>query len=189
MRPRDAPMREAHRDLAFARGRAREHQVREVGAGDEQHQAGGRQQQPQRRLVVAAQRARRRCAAANAPSLNVEVVLRVLGAVARRQRLLEDRRRDRAQAARSPARASSPASAGRTRRETSTSFLSSAAALAARERLGAQRHGDVEGAADFDAEEARRRHADDVVGVAVERQRCGRSPPGCRRTRAARSRS
>src|SRR6185295_2655382 len=39
---------------------------------------------------------------------------------------------------------------------------------AAAERLGAQRHGHVERPPDFDAEEARRRDADDVVAVAVE---------------------
>ena len=56
----DAPARRADReangDLALARGGARQHQVREVGARDQQHQAGRRQQQPERRLVVAAQR-------------------------------------------------------------------------------------------------------------------------------------
>ena len=41
-------------------------------------------------------------------------------------------------------------------------------ARTARERLGAQRHRDVEVATDLDAEEARRRDADDLEGMAVE---------------------
>ena len=48
--------READGDLALARGRARQHQVRKVRAGNEQDQPGGREQQPQRRFIVAAQR-------------------------------------------------------------------------------------------------------------------------------------
>ena len=51
------------------------------------------------------------------------------------------------------------------------------AARAARERFGAERHGDVEGAADFHPEKRRRRDADSRVGVTVERH----GAPDCRR--------
>ena len=44
--------REPQRQLALPDGAAREHQVREVGAGDQQHEAGHREQQPQRRRVA-----------------------------------------------------------------------------------------------------------------------------------------
>ena len=57
--PHDASARRAdgqpHRDLALARGGAGEHQVGQVGAGDEQHQRGHAEQDPQRLLVVAAE--------------------------------------------------------------------------------------------------------------------------------------
>ena len=39
------------------------------------------------------------------------------------------------------------------------------------QRLGAERHRHVEGPADFDTEEGRWRDADDLEGIAVERQR------------------
>ena len=52
--PDDAAARgadgEAHGDLALARARAREQQVGQVGAGDQQHQAGRRQQDDERLL-------------------------------------------------------------------------------------------------------------------------------------------
>src|SRR5207249_10621138 len=51
------------------------------------------------------------------------------------------------------------------------------AARAARERFGAERHGNVEGAADFHPEKRRRRDADNRIGVTVERH----GAPDCRR--------
>ena len=72
--PDDAPARRAdrepHGNLALARGRAREHQVREVGAGDQQHE-----RRWSRAAATAATRScaaatTRRCRPANAPSLN-----------------------------------------------------------------------------------------------------------------------
>ena len=53
-------------------------------------------------------------------------------------------------------------------REEPPVWLVHQSARAARQRLGAERHGHVEGPPDFDAEEAGRRDADNVVGVAVE---------------------
>ena len=76
--PDDASSRCANRqpdgDLALADGCPREHQVREIGAGDEQHDAGGREQQPQRRLVVAAER-RHAIAGSERAQLEVEIAL------------------------------------------------------------------------------------------------------------------
>ena len=60
---------------------------------------------------------------------------------------------------------------------------------AADDRLGAERHGDVERAADFDAVEIRRRDADDGERVAVEVDCAPEDLRYRRRTRAARSRS
>jgi hypothetical protein len=45
----------AHRHLAFAHAGPRQQQVGEVGARDQQDQAGGRQQEPKRTLVLFAQ--------------------------------------------------------------------------------------------------------------------------------------
>ena len=47
--------REAHGDLTLARGGARQQQVREVGAGDQQHEPGRRQQHDQRLAELFAQ--------------------------------------------------------------------------------------------------------------------------------------
>ena len=143
--------RQAHGDLALARGRARQHQVRQVRAGDQQHQPGGREQQPQRRLVVAAQR-RDAGAGRERAELERQIALRVLGAVARRQRRLEDRRRDRGELRRRPLERPArlqPADRG----EEPDVRLVEPGARAARQRLGAQRHRDVEAAPDLDAEE------------------------------------
>src|SRR5918999_115517 len=41
-----------HGNLALARARPRQQQIRQVGAGDQQHQPGNRQQQPERLLVL-----------------------------------------------------------------------------------------------------------------------------------------
>ena len=161
---------QAHRDLALARGRAREHQVGEVGAGDEQHQAGGREQQPQRRLVVAAQRGDAGRRRRTAPSLKVEVVLRVLGAVARRQRLLEDRTGDRRKLRARTLGASNPVSAGRRLPETTRRACRGRCARrarAARRRAARprRRRGRLRRRRNSPAV-----HADDVVGVAVQHQ-------------------
>ncbi len=52
--PHDLPARRAERraqrELALTGGAARQQQVRDVGAGDEQHESDGAEQQPQRRL-------------------------------------------------------------------------------------------------------------------------------------------
>ena len=48
MRPRDAADRGADRDLAPPPGRAHEQQVRDVGAGDQQHEADGADEHEQR---------------------------------------------------------------------------------------------------------------------------------------------
>ena len=44
-----------HRDLALAHAGARQQQIREIGAGDQQHEAGGGKQNPERILIIVAQ--------------------------------------------------------------------------------------------------------------------------------------
>ena len=113
----DAPARRAdrqpHGDLALARGGARQHQVREIRAGDEQHEAGRGEQQPQRRLVGPPER-RHAGPGLEGAELELEVIRRVLGAVARAAGSPGRLARRSTRAARWRARRSNPASAGRT---------------------------------------------------------------------------
>jgi hypothetical protein len=55
MRPREAPMASRTAIITLARAGAGQHDVREVRAGDEEHERSGAQERPQRGLVVLAQ--------------------------------------------------------------------------------------------------------------------------------------
>ena len=130
----------------------------------------------------------RRCRAGGADELEGEVVLRVVGGVARRQRRLEDRTGDRAQLRLGPRRASrrlQPAERG----EKPDVGLVEAGLRAAGERLGAQRHRDVERRGRL-----RRRRTTGGVTPTIsygEPSSCSVRPiaAGSPRTRAARTRS
>ena len=97
--------RRAHRELAAAPQHARQHQVRDVRAGDQQHAADGAQQHEQRRPRAQRQlvaEAHRRRGEARALRVGIRVVGREAGG-------------DRGQVGAWPARASRPAAAGRRR--------------------------------------------------------------------------
>ena len=99
--PHDASARGAdgqpHRDLALPRAGAGQHEVGQVGAGDEQHQRGHAEQDPQRLLVVAPEPREPRSAVGGGSSLLAQVLLHRLRLPVGRDRLLEDRGRDRGQ--------------------------------------------------------------------------------------------
>ena len=101
------------------------------------------------------------------PELELQIVFRVFGAVGRERRL-KYRRRDRGEL-RARLFDRHPGLQAAHRAEKPDVFLVERRARAAREGLGAERHRDVERAADLHPEEARRRHADDLERVAVER--------------------
>jgi hypothetical protein len=88
------PDREAYGDLAFARGGPRQHQVREVRARDEQHQAGRAEQDPELGLVRRAEPRDPRAGRLGGERER-QVVPGRLGVVSLRQRGLEERRRYR----------------------------------------------------------------------------------------------
>ena len=100
--------------------------------------------------------------------LELQIMPRVIGAVVRKS-LLEHRRRDRRELR--PDLLDCRAVLHTTHRaEKPDIALVKPGTRAVRERLGTERHRHVERPSDLDAKERRRRDADDVDGVAVERQ-------------------
>ena len=162
--------RQPHGDLALARGRPGQHQVGEVGAGDQQHEAGRREQHPQRRLVDPPER-RHAGGGAVGRELERRVDLDAPLVVDGRDRLAKDRRRDRLEVGRRLIDRSRPASAVRLPRGTSRSCELSALEPPTHERLGAERQRHVERSSGVDAEESRRRDACELEVPAVEPDR------------------
>ena len=168
MRPREAPRPRRTRDLAVPGAGAREQQVREVRARDEQDDARRREQHPERMLVRLAQHGDARVAwrgfererlverRAGGRIVGVIVVSKMPGEIAC-----------------SCAVARSSVHPGLSR-----PIATSHQSVAETSRLppliagsGAERHGDVEAAADFEAAEPGRRDADHLGLARVERQR------------------
>ena len=116
-------------------------------------------------------------AAGEGAELERQIVLRVLGAVARRQRRLRRCRARSPRAARSPARASSPASgAPKTPRNQASGLLEPRCARRASNGSAHSGTATSKVRPTSTPKNVARRHADDVEGVAVERSGCGRSP-------------
>ena len=86
--------RPADGDLPFASAGACEHQVRQVGASDEQDQAGDSQEQPQGRLGILAQFRKSR-ARGKRTEFVFEILLRAFGVVNGRNRFLQNGGSDR----------------------------------------------------------------------------------------------
>ena len=161
--------RQAYAQLVAPRRRAREQQVGDVGAGDEQHEADDDHQRGERPLIASAQsRAAGRRRVERERFLQV-VLLVVLAPVLRHgglahlrldaaQRRL--RRLERLVGSQTDHHVQPPVRAAIER-----------ALLAANERLGAERDGDVERAPDVDAEEPGRRDADDRERHAFDHER------------------
>ena len=159
--------REPHRHLALARDRARQHQVRQIRAGDQQDEGRCREEQPQRCFEIGShvgntRRGRKRAEAER------QIDLLVFGTVVR-QRGAEQDRRDRFQVRRGARQRPARFEPAHRREEPVVPLVQIAGRM--RVRLGAQRHGDIEGAPHLHAEEVGRRDADDLVQVTIERQR------------------
>ncbi len=161
--------RQAHAQLVPPRRRAREQQVGDVGARDEQHEADDDHQRGERPLIASAQSGAARCRRVERERFLQVVLLVVLAPVLRHggvaqlwldaaQRGL--RRLERLVGAQAAHHVQPPGRAAIER-----------ALLAANEGLGAERDGDVERAADVDAKEPGRRDADDRERHAFDDER------------------
>ena len=161
------PEAEADRDLAVPRAGPCQQQVREVRARDQQHDACRREQHPERMLVRLAQHrvagaARRRCERERL------VARRAGGRIRRRNRGLEDAWGDGLQL-RGGALERPPGLEAADRHEPPVGRRREPIATVHR-RLRTERHGDVEAAAHFEAAEPRRRDADHLSLVRVQRE-------------------
>jgi hypothetical protein len=170
---RDRPARRAEREtdgeLALPRGGLREQQVGHVAARHQQHERDDAEQHVERLAVARAQGGDAGGAGTQRERLG-EIVLLILRPPVLRHRGLAPRRVEGGQ----PRVALFDGLAWGQPREHAQpprAALIERALGAADERLGAERHRDVEGAADLDAEELRRGDADDCEGMAVERDR------------------
>ena len=159
--------RESHRDLALARGRARQHQVRKIRAGDQQDEPRRREEQPERRFEIGSHvgyAGRRWKCSEPEPQIR----LLVFGAIVR-QRVAEQAGGDRFEVRR---RADTrPAGLESAHRSKKPVIPPVEIARSNRVRFGTQRYGDVEGTSHFHAEKLGRGDADDLVRMTIERQR------------------
>ena len=140
---------------------ARQQQVREVGTGDEQDEARHRQQNPQRILVGPVQRRQPRVCVLDHEAV-LQVLLDGIRTVAGRDRVSEDRRGNARDVRRSPGHVPVGLQATDHRQPPGVAaFETTRTRVLRKQRVHAQRHGDVELASRLEADELWRRHADD----------------------------
>ena len=160
---------QADADLALARRRPREHEVRQVGARDEQDEPRDAEQDPQRSRIRLAQ-----VGHAGAGGIDLEekceIRTRILGDVARGKCLLEDRRRNGLELCLCPLARPVRLQPAEDRQKPLVTTIQPGP-LAAKYGIGADRERDVERTADLDAEKSRRCDANDVEAVAVDQDR------------------
>ena len=154
-------------DFPFTRTGARKHQVREIGARDQQNQRGDREQDPQR-IFVFLPKLREAVARGNRVKSVRHVLLNVLGFVGLGNGRFQNRRRHGVELGGRAFDGPSRLEAAHRGKPVAVAHVEQGFFLVD-DRLGANRNRDVEPATDLDTEKSGRRNADDRERIAVER--------------------